>query len=73
MSGTEDTVERNSEGDDDVTDRTECECQYYGEGLASAITHIATEASRQLRPMATMEPACCIVPTFAPSDNQRKR
>lgn len=28
MSGTEDTVERNSEGNDDITDRTECKCQY---------------------------------------------
>lgn len=36
-------------------------------------THIAADASLQLSPRAMMDAACCIVPTLAPSDNQRKR
>jgi hypothetical protein len=37
------------------------------------ISHIAAEASRQLSPNAKMDAACCIVPTFAPSESHSHR
>lgn len=67
---TDSSVEGDGAGDDDVTDGTG------GQRMIADLewtTYMAADASFQLRPKATMDAACCMVPTLAPSDSQRKR
>jgi hypothetical protein len=67
---TDSSVESDGAGDDDVTDSTGGQRMMID---SEETAHMAADASFQLRPKATMDAACCMVPTLAPSDSQRKR